>query len=116
MPLKLFVILFMNGILLSPLFAQKKPDGKEIFNTKCIACHTYGKGDLIGPDLKGVTQRRKPDWMKKMIKTPDAMLKSDPIAKELLKKYNNIPMINLALSDADVAAVIAFLKSEDGKK
>ncbi|OGP04370.1 MAG: hypothetical protein A2Z91_00145 [Deltaproteobacteria bacterium GWA2_38_16] len=96
-------------------FAQKV-EGKDVFNTKCAACHSYGQGDRIGPDLKGITQRRKADWIKKMIKSPDTMLKSDATAKELLKKYNNIPMTNLGLKDAEVNAVMSYLKDEDAKK
>ncbi len=29
----------------------------------CKACHTIGGGKLIGPDLKGVTERRDEDCM-----------------------------------------------------
>jgi len=90
--------------------------GKDIFNSKCVTCHTLGKGKLIGPDLKGVTQRRKIDWIKKMIKDPEAMLKTDETAKKLLQEYNNIPMINMGLKDAEINAVIEYLKSEDKKK
>ena len=28
------------------------------FTTRCTACHTFGKGVKVGPDLKGVTERR----------------------------------------------------------
>jgi cytochrome c2 len=27
-------------------------DAKKIFNQRCTACHTYGKGVKVGPDLK----------------------------------------------------------------
>jgi len=33
------------------------------FNGRCTACHTYGKGIKVGPDLKGVNQRRKREWL-----------------------------------------------------
>lgn len=90
--------------------------GKALFDSKCVACHTIGKGKLIGPDLKGITQRRKADWIKKMIKDPENMLKTDDTAKKLLQEYNQVPMINMGLKDDEVKAVMEYLKSEDKKK
>ncbi len=29
--------------------------GETLFQAKCVACHTIGKGKLVGPDLKDVT-------------------------------------------------------------
>ena len=28
--------------------------GEKIFNETCVACHTIGKGKLIGPDLANI--------------------------------------------------------------
>jgi len=88
--------------------------GKTLFNTKCIVCHTIGKGKRIGPDLKGVAKRkgRTDAWLKKMIKDPASMLKNDPIAKKLLKEHNGIPMVGMGLTDAQVDAVIEFIKKQ----
>jgi cytochrome c2 len=90
--------------------------GKELFQSKgCVGCHTIGKGKLVGPDLKGVTQRRSEDWLKKWIKSPDTMVFTDPTAKELLKQYLT-PMPNLGLTDDEVNALISYLKHEDSHK
>ena len=32
--------------------------GKADFESKCLACHTMGHGNKLGPDLAGVTRRR----------------------------------------------------------
>jgi len=32
--------------------------GKNDFESKCLACHTLGAGNKLGPDLAGVTKRR----------------------------------------------------------
>jgi mono/diheme cytochrome c family protein len=88
--------------------------GQEIFQTYCTACHTIGKGKLLGPDLAGVTLRREESWLTRQIKEPDRLLaENDPIATQLLQEANNLPMVPLGLSDADVAAVIAYLKSTE---
>ena len=88
--------------------------GQEIFQSKCTACHTIGKGKLVGPDLAGVTSRREESWLKRQIKEPDRLIaEKDPIAMQLLQEANNVPMVPLGLSDADVVAVIAYLKSTE---
>src|SRR5262249_57116951 len=86
--------------------------GKKIFQEKCVACHTVGGGNLVGPDLKGVTARRPREWLEQWIAAPDAMLaKKDPIAIELLHQFHDVPMANMGLSTSDVTAVIAFLET-----
>lgn len=96
-------------------FAQpsaQTPDGETLFKTKCAACHTIGSGDLVGPDLAGVADRRDRAWLAQWILTPDQVLASgDPIATELLAKYNNIPMPNLALTSEEVDALLVYLGS-----
>lgn len=37
--------------------------GRAIFDQKCAPCHTIGGCKKIGPDLRGVTERRKRDWL-----------------------------------------------------
>ncbi len=88
-------------------------DGQAIFKQKCTACHTIGNGDLVGPDLKGVTNLRDDAWLTRWLKGPDVVLASgDPTATDLLHKYNGVPMPNLGLTDSQVAALIAYLKSQ----
>ncbi len=86
-------------------------DGEALFKEKgCNACHTIGGGDLVGPDLQGVTERQDQTWLKQWILAPDQVLASgDPIATELLKKYNNVPMPNLSLTPDQVDSLLAYL-------
>ncbi len=88
--------------------------GQEIFLNNCAACHTIGKGKLVGPDLAGVTSRREGSWLKRQIKEPDRLIaEKDPIALQLLKEADDVPMASLELSDGEVAAVISYLKSTE---
>ena len=90
------------------------PEGKRLFTERCTACHTIGKGKLVGPDLSGVTTRREESWLKRQIKEPDRMIaEKDPIVMVLLKESNNVPMVPLGLSDTEVESVIAYLKSTE---
>ncbi|MRI01408.1 c-type cytochrome [Kriegella sp. EG-1] len=85
--------------------------GGQTFNTICIACHALDKR-MIGPALSGVYERRSPEWVMNMILNPDVMLKEDPIAKALLKEYNNAVMLNQNLSEEDARAVVEFLRNK----
>ena len=111
----LFIVLV--GVVSRVQAASPRQDianGEVIFNAKCVTCHTIGKGKLVGPDLKGVTGRRDSAWLGTWIKAPDKVLGAgDPVAVKLLLEYNNIPMPNLGLSDADVANLIAYFQSVD---
>jgi len=90
-------------------------NGKTIFQTKCSGCHTIGGGDLVGPDLKNVTNIRDHSWLVRWLMEPDKMIaEGDPIAKQLLQKYNGIPMPNLGLSQQDAEDVIAYMANQSG--
>ena len=84
--------------------------GEAKFNTICTACHMAEKR-LIGPALKGVYERRSPAWVMNMIANPSGMLKEDPIAKALLKEYNNAIMLDQNLSEDDTRAVAEYLRT-----
>ncbi|MCK0188663.1 cytochrome c [Arenibacter sp. F20364] len=84
--------------------------GQKTFSTICVACH-MAEQRLIGPALKGVFERRSPEWVMNMILNPDGMLKEDPIAQALLKEYNNAIMLNQNLSEEDARAVAEYLRT-----
>lgn len=84
--------------------------GEAKFNAICTACHMVDKR-LIGPALEGVYERRSAAWVMNIIINPDVMLKEDPIAKALLKEYNNAIMLNQNLSEEDTKAVAEYLRT-----
>jgi len=104
-----FLVVFWLAIL-TPVAAQSADEGEAVFSEKCAACHTFGGGDLVGPDLEGVSDRRDPAWLSRWIAEPDAMLaEGDPVAVDMLAEFNNVPMPNLSLSDTEVASLVAYL-------
>lgn len=60
--------------------------GKNIFVSKCSACHKMAER-YVGPALNDVFKRRKPEWIANMILNPVEMTKSDPAAADLLAEY-----------------------------
>ncbi len=88
--------------------------GEQLFQQKgCTACHTIGKGNLVGPDLKGITAKRPHEWLKQWIAAPDQMVaKKDDYAVKLLHQYHDVQMPNLGLSTSDVDNILAFLATD----
>jgi len=94
---------------------QQVQQGQLLFQERCIACHTIGQGDRVGPDLAGVTSRRDHAWLDRWISAPDRMLAAgDPTAKALLEKYRGVPMPNPGFTPDQVVAVVAYLASAPG--
>jgi nitrite reductase (NO-forming) len=89
--------------------------GKLAFESKCLACHSIGQGKKLGPDLAGVTKHRDAQWLTRWLKDPEAMLKSDAEAKKMLKEYNNIPMPNQSLTDAEIKQFIKYFQWYDAQ-
>ena len=89
--------------------------GKQAFESKCLACHSIGQGKKLGPDLAGVTKRRSEAWLAKWLKAPEAMLQTDADAKAMLKEYNNLPMPNQSLGDAEIRQYIKYFQWIDAQ-
>lgn len=90
---------------------QGAAGGKAIFEQQCIGCHTIGGGKLVGPDLKDITKLRDPQWIKKFITDPAAMIASDPDAQALFKEYNGITMPTLGLTSDQVDQLVEYLSN-----
>lgn len=88
--------------------AADAAEAKKIFNQRCTACHTFGKGVKVGPDLKGVTARRQRPWLLKFIRSSQGVIKSgDPVAKELFQKFKQQRMPDWTdLSEGQITAIL----------
>lgn len=88
--------------------------GQDLFEAKCASCHTIGGGDLVGPDLQGITERRDRAWLEAWIADPVGMVQQgDPIATQLLEQYSGVQMPDMGLSEAEVAAVLDYLSGTE---
>ena len=84
--------------------------GEAKFNAICVACHMVDQR-MIGPAMQGVYERRSPEWVMNMILNPDGMLREDPIAKALLKEYNNAIMLNQNLTEEEARDLAEYLRT-----
>ena len=92
------------------LDARAEPDPGGIFTRKCSSCHTYGKGDLVGPDLKGVTARHSRQWFTSWISSSEkAIASGDPAATALFRKYKQQRMPEQKFSPSELAELLDYL-------
>jgi protein SCO1/2 len=83
------------------------------FQSRCASCHTIGGGDRIGPDLKGVTERRDRRWLGRYLQEPEKVLaEGDATAQELFNKYKQVRMPNLKLGEEDVEVLLSYIKTK----
>lgn len=93
-------------------FAQNLNSGEKIFKASCSACHSIGKGKIVGPDLMNVNSRRTEKWLMTFIRSSQTMVKNgDPTAVKLFNDHNKIPMPDQNLSDAQIKDVLAYIKN-----
>jgi len=91
--------------------AKFSPQAAGTFNGRCTACHTYGKGIKVGPDLKGVNDRRKHDWLLKFIHGSSVVIKSgDPTATALFAQFKQQRMPDwVDLSDKQISDILDYI-------
>lgn len=99
-------------IFLPSAFAQDKAE--VAFKQNCAACHSIGKGRLVGPDLSDVHKRRTESWLLNFIKSSQSVIKGgDQTADSLFKAYNQTIMPDQAgLSEGDIKNILSYIKSK----
>jgi protein SCO1 len=90
--------------------------GQVLFKKICAPCHTIGVGDRVGPDLRGVAERRSTDWLTRFIRSPQKVrAENDPVAASLAAKFPGVRMPNLGISDVDALDLITYLRTETAR-
>lgn len=103
-------LLTILGLLI--IVAGSASEGEELFNLTCKACHTVGKGKLVGPDLQNISEKRSQDWLISFIKSSGTMIKNgDPDAVAISKEFNGILMPDNLYSDAQIISILDFIKA-----
>ena len=95
---------------LGEIDAARVEKGKLTYDVKCQACHSTGEKRIVGPGWKGITTKRKPEWIMNMIVHTDAMLESDPEAQKMLEECL-VRMPNQNLSHDEAREVLEFMRT-----
>ena len=99
-----------NVVLGATLDKKMANEGKVLFNNKCIICHDMDQ-KKVGPPLRNVTKDRTPEFIMNLLVNSAQMQKENATVKELLKKYNNVPMPDPAINQAQARSVLEYLRS-----
>ena len=100
------------GATLDKALATK---GEEAAGVKCTSCHKMTDERLVGPGWKGVTERRKPEWIMNFITNPDPMIDKDPELQAQLELCL-VRMPNQSLADTEAREILEFMRKNDGVK
>lgn len=92
--------------------ASSQNIGETTFKQTCAACHTIGKGRLVGPDLANADQRLSEDWIIKFVKSSRSVIESgDEYADSLFRAFNQVAMPDQpTLTDEQIREIIAYIK------
>ncbi len=116
-PALAFAVLLAWSFLPSPSEAQAPSEETiQFFKKNCVSCHTIGGGRLAGPDLKGVLDRQKRDWLVDYLMDPKVVIDSgDPYAQKLFKEARGVYMPAVpGLDKARAGKLLDLIKIESG--
>lgn len=86
--------------------------GEEAFTAKCKACHNVDAAKLVGPGLKGVTNKRSAAWVLNMMTNPVEMTEKDAEAKALFEEYK-VQMAKMEIGNDEALAILNYLRKND---
>ncbi len=107
-----WVACLMPGVFLVLMLPLEAQQAATTFTQTCAGCHTIGSGRLVGPDLKGVTQRKDRAWLVRFIQDPKAVIDSgDPYAQKLKTEANGVMMPTFGISAAQAQVLLDYIES-----
>lgn len=99
----------ITEVVLGEIDSAMVQEGQSLYNSKCLDCHKIDK-QWAAPAMRGIMDRRKPEWIMNMILNPIEMEENDPIAMELLAKYGS-PMPNQFLKEEQARKILEYLRT-----
>ena len=114
-PLKikgLFALWLFLSFTLSALNGQGQTAEAEKNFQVCKACHNIEGPKLIGPSLKGITERHETDWLIKFIQNSQALIQAgDPEAVKVWEENNKIPMPPNNLTEEQIKDLLLYIEN-----
>ena len=117
---KLTLVKFLFSFLIllattTAMFAQDAAEGETLFKNNCAACHASTDEILVGPGLKGISERRPIEWIVKWVHNPQAVIASgDKYANDLYNKFNKAAMTPYPnFSEAQIKGIVAYIDASN---
>ena len=117
---KLTLVKFLFSFLIllattTAMFAQDAAEGETLFKNNCAACHASTDEILVGPGLKGISERRPIEWIVKWVHNPQAVIASgDKYANDLYNKFNKAAMTPYPnFSEDQIKGIVAYIDASN---
>lgn len=110
----LFSFLFLVATT-TATYAQDAAEGETLFKNNCAACHASTDEILVGPGLKGISERRPIEWIVKWVHNPQAVIASgDKYANDLYNKFNKAAMTPYPnFTEAQIKGIVAYIDASN---
>ena len=83
---------------------------EAFFNAQCSGCHSVGKGEVVGPDLKGVVSRHSRPWLHAFIRSSQSLVRThDREATDLFGRYRKV-MPDHDMKSEEIDQLLAFIQ------
>ena len=110
--IKLILFFIVTTFLVSPVLADDIENGEKLFKQNCTACHMMTDAKLVGPGLKGVTDKYEREWLIKWIRNSQELIASgDERAIKIFEEYNKSVMTAFDFSDDEFSDLLAYLEN-----
>ncbi len=86
-------------------------EGEVLFQKKCNTCHKLDT-KMVGSALRGITNRRTPEWIMNMMLNPDGMIENNKAAKELFEELK-VRMNPRDLNESEARKILEYLRTEN---
>ncbi len=100
----------IKELKLGPLNKAMVSEGKNIFNSKCFACHRLNS-KLVGPALIPIVKKTNSVYLMNYLLNTTEMQKKEPELKKLIKEYNGVVMPDQDLNKKQARSVLEYLRS-----
>lgn len=99
----------VEDVKLGEIDQELVAEGKTSFQNMCSTCHQLDKR-MVGPALRGVTDRRSPEFIMNMILNPSQMQSEHPVVKKQIAEFGT-RMSDLGIEREEARALLEYLRS-----
>lgn len=108
--IKKYFLIILSYFFTFIISSSAQNQGEQLFSQKCSACHTVGRGKLIGPDLANVQDRRTEEWIIKFVQFSQSVIKSgDSTAIAVFNQHNKVVMPDQDLKVNQIKSIIDYI-------
>lgn len=108
--IKKLTFLLLIGCMAAPQILKATEEGEKLFRARCAACHSMDRR-MVGPPMKGITDKREHDWLVRFIRNSMEMVQAgDKDAVAIYEEYNKMVMPpHMDMSDDQIDAILAYI-------